>query len=57
MVQRFNEQIRIDSSISKNIPWDSLLFVLSNKQKPPVIPSSSNLYSSFPQSKNFNLII
>jgi hypothetical protein len=57
MVQRFNEQIRIDSSISKNIPWDSLLFVLSNKEKPPVIPSSSNLYSSFPQSKNFNLII
>jgi hypothetical protein len=57
MVQRFNEQIRIDSSISKNIPWNSLLFVLSNKEKPPVIPSSSNLYSSFPQSKNFNLII
>jgi len=57
MVQQFNEQVRIDTSISKNIPWDSLLFVLSNKEKAPVISSNSNLYSSFPQSKNFNLII
>jgi hypothetical protein len=57
IVQRFNEQIRIDTRISKSIDWDSLLFVIPNKETPPVVPSNSNLYSSFSQSKNFNLII
>jgi gluconate kinase len=57
LVQRSNEQIRIDSSMSKNIVWDSLLFVIPNKETSYGVPSSSNLYSSFNRSKNFNLII
>jgi len=47
-VQRFNEQIRIDTTISKNIDWDSLLFVMPNKGiPPPVAPPNPNLYSSY----------
>jgi hypothetical protein len=54
-VQRFNEQIHIDTSSSKNIDWDSLLFVIPNREsqiniKPTSVPPSPNLYN---QSKIF----
>lgn len=57
MVQRFNEQIQIDTSVSKNIPWDSLLFIVPHREKSLPVSSSQNLYSSFSQSKYLNLVV
>jgi hypothetical protein len=57
IVQQFNEQIRIDASVSRNIPWDSLLIVTPTKGTFSTAPPSRTLYSSFHQSKNYILII
>lgn len=56
-VKRFNEQIRIDTSISKTIAWDSLLFVIPTKGTAPAMTSSPNIYNSYPQSKIFHSMI
>ncbi|CAF2325250.1 unnamed protein product [Rotaria sp. Silwood2] len=61
IVQRFNEQIQIDTSNTKSINWDSLLHVIHNNSnqtytKVPNVPISSTLYSSYNQSKSFYLI-
>jgi hypothetical protein len=56
-VQRFNEQIRIDTSISKYISCDSLLFVIPKNETHPGVPSSPSIYNSYPQSKIFNSMI
>jgi uncharacterized phage infection (PIP) family protein YhgE len=52
-VKRFNEQVHIDTSISKTIAWDSLLFVIPKQEKAPGAPSNMNIYNSYPQSKEF----
>ncbi|CAF0787266.1 unnamed protein product [Rotaria sp. Silwood1] len=62
IVQRFNEQIRIDTYNTNSINWDTLLVVIpinaSQKNiKVPNVSTNSMLYSSYNQSKSFFLIV
>jgi DNA repair exonuclease SbcCD ATPase subunit len=50
-VQRLNEQIHIDTSTSKRIDWDSLLFVVPNKESQ--INTMSTIVSQTPNSNTF----
>ena len=62
-VQRFNEQIHIDTSTSKRIDWDSLLFIVPNAESQinimPTTVSQNPISNTFPNQskKKFNLIM
>ncbi|CAF0830034.1 unnamed protein product [Rotaria sordida] len=60
IVQRFNEQIRIDTSNTKNIQWNSLLVVVPTNAnrtttKATYVPTNSTLYSSSNQQSNSSM--
>jgi hypothetical protein len=57
-VKRLKDRIRIDTSVSKSVDWDSLLFVMSNEgSRPNIVPSNTDLYNSIEQSKILILYI